>query len=334
MQPFEYRRARDSGEALALIADAAAESRLLAGGTDLLPLMKDRVIHPGRLVDIKRLPDLNGAIRVSEHGVSIGALATLADLTDHAGLAAAAPLLVDAARSAATPQIRRMATVGGNLLQRPRCWYFRHPRFHCWLAGGDGCPARDGRNDRHAIFAAQPASPCCAVHPSDLAPCLVALDADVVLRARTGDERLLPVAELFRPPVPERRTETVQGGELLTEVRWARLPAGTRTVYLKASSRRTWSFALAAVAARLAVTDGRIGDARVVLGGVANVPWRSRRAEQVLRGAEPGEAVFERAAAEALADAEPLHHNAYKVPLARGLLVRALTLLARRAPAQ
>jgi xanthine dehydrogenase YagS FAD-binding subunit len=335
MEAFEYRRARDSSEALALVADGPADAWLLAGGTDLLPLMKDQVIQPRRLVDIKRAADLDRHIRITDDGLIIGALATLADLAEHPAVREHAPLLQQAARSAATPQLREVATVAGNLLQRPRCWYYRNPGFHCWLAGGEHCHARDGRNERHAIFGYGASDPCCAVHPSDLAPCLVALGAEVRLRGRDGDETLLATVEdLFQPPSPDRRTETVQGGALLTQVRVPRPAPGTVTGFAKAGARRSWSFALGSVAARLTVQQGRITDAAVVLGGVANVPWRAASAEAALRGAPPAEDVCERAARLAVADAAPLTHNAYKVPLVRGLVAETLIRLARSAGAQ
>lgn len=324
MRRFEYRRATDSAQAFELIAEAVDGAALLAGGTDLLALHKDGVLHRSRLVDIKRLGDLDDTVRVVDDQLVIGALATLADLAHDGSPAAQWALLGQAARSAATPQLRAMATVAGNLLQRPRCWYFRNPAFHCWLAGGDGCPARDGRNERHAIFPGAESSPCCAVHPSDLAPCLVALDAQVRLRAPDGAERLVDVAELFRAPTPDRRTETVLNGELITAV-YLPLPAeGSRTAYRKAMSRRSWSFALSAAAVHLNVRGDRITDARVVLGGVAGVPWRAHQAESALRDQAPSDQVLDRAARLAVVDAEPLAHNAYKVPLTRGMVARAL----------
>jgi xanthine dehydrogenase YagS FAD-binding subunit len=325
MKPFGYYRAASTSEALKL-AGAAPDGtgRLLAGGTDLIPLLKDRVVEADRLVDIKRIGDVDRIVTVSEQGAVIGALATLADVAGDVRLDVYARMLGQAARSAATPQIRAMATVGGNLLQRPRCWYFRNDAFHCWLEGGEDCPARTGQNQLHAIFPGGDGTPCCAVQPSDLAPCLVALEAELVLRTANGDERVVAAEAFFRLPTDERRTETVLRNELLTAVRLPPLPTGTRTAYAKAASRKTWSFALASIAARLEIHDGRIDDARLVLGGVAGVPWRARAAEAILRGDTPSDALFVRAARRALADAQPLAHNRYKVPLARGLLERTL----------
>lgn len=327
MAAFEYRRAASSDEALALASASGGRATLLAGGTDVIPLLKDEVIAPRRLVDIKRLADLNGDIRIGADGVSIGALATLADIAGHPELRDYAPLLGQAAATAATPQLRNVATLGGNLLQRPRCWYFRDPAFHCWLAGGETCHAQQGRNDRHAIFEHDGGSPCCAVHPSDLAPCLLALDAEVLLREPDGAERVIPVAKLFAPPTAQRRNETLLGDALLVEIRLPKLGAGTRTTYRKAMARATWSFALSSVALRLDFRGEDIADVRVVLGGVANLPWRAGAAEAELRGAEPSAERFERAARLAVADARPLSHNAYKVPLTRALVHAALQSL-------
>jgi len=329
MRPFEYRRAAHSREAIALCTGPEEEAKLLAGGTDLIPLMKDGVLHPRRLVDIKRAADVPGDIRASDHGITIGALATLADVADHAAISSHAAMLAEAAQAAATPQLRAMATVGGNLLQRPRCWYYRNSHFHCWLAGGERCQAREGRNDRHAIFESDDENPCCAVHPSDLAPCLVALDAQVLLRDEDGAERALPVEHLFAPPSPERRTETRLGREIVVEVRLPALSPGTRGCFRKAMSRSAWGFALSSVAARVDLEDGRIAEARLVLGGVASVPWRARQAEQALRERSLAGDVVRRAADLAVADARPLGHNAYKVPLTRGLVIEALDAMSR-----
>jgi xanthine dehydrogenase YagS FAD-binding subunit len=241
------------------------------------------------------------------------------------------PALAEAAAVAATPQLRNMATIGGNLLQRPRCWYFRHPLATCWLKGGAGCPARDGENRLHALFGD---GPCYAVHPSDLAPALLALEAEVHVRGPAG-ERWLPLDDLYRLPADDRRTETVLApDELVLALRLPAPPAGTRGTYLKAMDRKTWAFALAGVAAVLRLAGRRILQARVVLSGVAPIPWRAGAAEQVLAGEEASDALVARAAEAALAGAEPLGDNGYKVPLTLALVRRALgRLLAGAAPA-
>ena len=207
---------------------------------------------------------------------------------------------------------------------RPRCWYFRNPRFHCWLKGGEECQARDGENQPHALFGG---GPCYAVHPSDLASTLMALKADVRLRGPAG-ERTLPLEQLFALPSYDRRTETVvDGDELLLSIRIPPLPDGARSTYLKAMDRKVWAFALVGVAAVVRLAGRRIAEARLVLSGVAPIPWRARAAERELVGSEASDGLFARAAEAALADAQPLRHNAYKLPLARALIRRALEKL-------
>jgi xanthine dehydrogenase YagS FAD-binding subunit len=217
-----------------------------------------------------------------------------------------------------------MATLGGNLLQRPRCWYFRNARLPCWLKGGEDCPAYAGENALHALFGG---GPCYAVHPSDIAPALLALDAEVRLQGRHGI-RTLPLTEFFALPVAERRTETtVQHDDIVLAVRLPPLPAGTRSTYLKAMDRKVWAFALVGVAAVVRVdnTKGRrIAAARLTLSGVAPIPWRAVTAERALLGAEVSDTLFAHAAEVALADATALRQNAYKLPLAKALIRRAL----------
>lgn len=327
MRSFEYASARSLDETFALLGqDAGGAIRPLAGGTDLLTLMKAEIATPTQLVDIKRVAELPRTIDETAAGVRIGALTTLSAIESNATLLARYTALPEAVAAAATPQLRNMATLGGNLLQRPRCWYFRNALFDCWLKGGTECQARDGENEYHAIF---DASPCVAVHPSDPPAALVALDATVRLRGPQG-ERTVALADFFAPPTPERRTENRLGAdELILDVTIPTPVAGTRSTYLKAMDRKVWSFALVGLAAVLRVEDGRIAAARLVLSGVANVPWRAEAAEQLLLGAAPDDATFARAAEAALADAAPLAHNAYKVPLAQALIRRALSALTR-----
>ena len=331
MRPFDYTSPTTIDEVITLLErDGNGATRPLAGGTDLLTLMKADIAAPSRLVDIKRVAGLAGGVEETAQGVTLGTLTTLTEIETHPLIKQRYTLLAEAAAVAATPQLRNMATLGGNLLQRPRCWYFRNPRFHCWLKGGDECQARDGENQLHALFGG---GPCYAVHPSDLAPALMALDAEVRLRGADG-ERTLPIAEFFALPVEERRTEAVvSSDELLLSIHIPPLPDGTRSTYLKAMDRKVWAFALAGVAAVIRVGAGRrIEDARLTLSGVAPIPWRAVDAEQQLIGSEASEELFARIAETALAGAEPLEHNAYKLPLARALIRRALTTLTADAP--
>ncbi|MBA2557297.1 MAG: xanthine dehydrogenase family protein subunit M, partial [Chloroflexi bacterium] len=276
MKPFEYLRPESVNDAIGVLGEGADRARVLAGGTDLLTLMKGGLSSPERLVDIKRLPDLDDAIESHpEGGLRIGALATLARIEDHPLLRDEYRALSQAAGLAATPQLRNMATIGGNLLQRPRCWYFRSSHVDCWLKGGESCPAREGENQFHALF---DESPCVAVHPSDPATALLALDAQVAVTGSEG-ERVVPLDAFFQLPTEDRRIETTLGpGEVVTSVN---LPpaSGNRSVYLKAMDRKVWAFALVGIGVRLTVENGLIADARLALGGVAPIPWRAQRAE-------------------------------------------------------
>jgi xanthine dehydrogenase YagS FAD-binding subunit len=344
MRPFDYATPASLEEASALLAgtsvapdggagaptanghaapgDMDMAVKALAGGTDLLTLMKAEVAAPSLLVNVKALPELEAGIREAPDGLAIGALTTLAEIETSAVVRERYPALAEACALAATPQLRNMATLGGNLLQRPRCWYFRNHLFHCWLKGGDECQARDGENQQHAIF---DQSPCVAVHPSDPPVALLALDASVALRGPRG-ERTVPLADFFAPPTEERRTETTLGDdELVVAVHLPTPHASARNAYLKAMDRKVWAFAMVSVAVSARVENGRVSACRLVLGGVANVPWRAERAEQALAGQAPDDALLGQAAEAALAGAQPLAHNAYKLPLARTLVRRALS---------
>ncbi len=329
MRSFDYIRSDTLEETIELISTSGNGAiRPLAGGTDLLTLMKADVIHPDQLIDIKRLDDLPAGIEETPEGVRIGALTTLAEVEKSDLLQARYPVLSEAAGLAATPQLRNMATVGGTLLQRPRCWYYRSPHFHCWLQGGEECPAQEGENQFHALFGN---SPCVAVHPSDLASGLLALDAEVRLRGANG-ERSLPLADFFALPDEDRRTETLlKQDELIHSIHIPGTETAPHSTYLKAMDRKVWAFALVGVAAVLRVENNRIAEARLVLSGVANIPWRCPAAEDVLVGQAPAADLFRRAADVALQGAQPLAHNGYKVPLARQLIMRALSTLAETA---
>jgi xanthine dehydrogenase YagS FAD-binding subunit len=325
MRTFAYARANTLTETITLLDHAEnGHTRPLAGGTDLLTLMKADIIAPAQLIDIKRLGELPRGITESANGITLGALTTLADIEQSDLLRARYPLLVEAAAQAATPQLRNMATIGGNLLQRPRCWYFRNHLFQCWLKGGADCPAKEGENQHHALFGD---SPCVAVHPSDLAAALVAVDATVRLQGPTG-ERTLPIADFFALPQADRRQETTIGDdELLLGLDLPAQPIGAQSTYRKAMDRKVWAFALVGVAAVVQVVDGQVNHARLVLSGVAPIPWRVTVAEEALCSGPLNDALIEQVADLALQDAQPLRHNQYKIPLARNLLQRALTRL-------
>jgi xanthine dehydrogenase YagS FAD-binding subunit len=322
MKPFAYARPKAVTEALELARGGAT---VMAGGTDLLGLMKDGIASPERIVDIRGLEPLRGWARTKGKGLRIGALVPLVELETSADLAKLMPIVGEALRPAATTQLRTMGTVGGNLLQRNRCWYFRDEAYPCWLKGGVRCFAVDGDNRQHAIIGAEE---CVAVAPSDLAPALIAYDATVSLTGARGS-RTMPLSDLFVTPHGRvRREHAITPDELILEVRVPENAIARRGAFEKAMERKTWSFALVSVAVSVKIIGGVARDARIVLGGVAPVPWRARDAEKLLEGRALDDAACEAAADAALEKAEPLKDNGYKVPLARELVRRTLRRLA------
>ena len=319
MKPFAYVDAGSQQEALAALATATRGKILpLAGGMDLIGLMKDYVATPDVLVNVKKLP---AAITVPAQGLTtIGAAATITDLVDNAALVKAYPALTDAARRLGTTQIRNVGTVGGNLMQRPRCWYFRNEEFHCLKKGGSRCFAVEGENQYHAIFGD---GPCHIVHPSSLAMPLIAYGARIKVAGPQG-EREIEADKFFVMPDRNMFGETVlEPNELVTEVvipTSRNLSAATYEVKFKQS--HDWPIVTASVALRMA--SGVVESARVVLGAVAPIPWRSPAAEQMLKGKRIDEAVAWQAAEAALADAKPMTHNGYKVQVAKTALRRAI----------
>lgn len=317
---FDYVRPADLAEALA--AGAEAGSAYLAGGTDLLPLWKVRAAAPARVVDISRLP-----LAQVEAGATLrlGALARLSDVAANPQVRARWPLIAQAIAASASGQVRNMATVGGALLQRTRCGYFRNDALPCnKRAPGSGCGARDGENRGHAIFGASDA--CVATHPSDLAVALAALDAEVELMGHGGAGRV-SAADLHRLPGDAPHLDTVlQPGELVAGVEIPD-PGAAPAAYLKVRDRASFEFAVVSVAAVLRLEDGRIGHVRLVAGGVASRPWRLAAAEASLLGQAPGPAAFEAAAALAAQGARPLAQNGFKVNLLSGAVRRALEMV-------
>jgi len=322
MKPFAYARPKAVTEALELARGGAT---VMAGGTDLLGLMKDGITSPERIVDIRGLEPLRGWTRAKGKGLRIGALVPLVELETSSELAKLMPIVGEALRPAATTQLRTMGTVGGNLLQRNRCWYFRDEAYPCWLKGGVRCFAVDGDNRQHAIIGAEE---CVAVAPSDLAPALIAYDATVSLTGARGS-RTMPLSDLYVAPHGRvRREHAITADELILEVRVPENAIARRGAFEKAMERKTWSFALVSVAVSVKVIGGVARDTRIVLGGVAPVPWRARDAEKLLEGRALDDAACEAAADAALEKAEPLKDNGYKVPLARELVRRTLRRLA------
>ena len=321
MRPFKYVRASDPGAAAGAVA-ANPQAKFLAGGTNILDLMKEDVERPNELVDLTRLK-LN-EIKPSRGGVSIGALTTNTETANHPLIRNNYPLLTQAIVAGASGQIRNMATNGGNLLQRTRCQYFYDTAMPCnKREPGTGCGAREGLNRIHAIFGWS--EKCVATYPGDMANALYALDAVVRVRNASGRERILPIGDFHRLPgdTPEKDTN-LQHGELIVAVELPRSNFARNSYYLKVRDRASYAFALVAVAAALELDGGTIRQARIVLGGVAHKPWRSREAEAALAGKPVSEESFRRAAEAALKDAKPLAHNEYKVELGKRAIVRAL----------
>jgi xanthine dehydrogenase YagS FAD-binding subunit len=321
MRPFRYERATDAAAAARSVA-GNPQAKFLAGGTNLLDLMKEDIERPTQLVDLTRL-GLAEIVR-SGGGVSIGALATNGDTANHPLIRQQYPLLTQAILAGASGQLRNMATNGGNLLQRTRCQYFYDTAMPCnKRQPGSGCGALQGLNRIHAIFGWSEA--CVATYPGDMANALYALDAVVRVRRPDGSERRLPIGEFHRLPgdAPER-DNNLEHGELIEAVELPQSTFAGHSYYLKVRDRASYAFALVAVAAALDLDGGRIRQARIVLGSVAHMPWRTRAAETALSGQPLSQESCQQAAEVAVRDAKPLTHNTYKVELARRAVVRAL----------
>jgi xanthine dehydrogenase YagS FAD-binding subunit len=320
MQQVAYHRAASEGAALALAA-AHPDAAFIAGGTDLLQLFRQGAAASAQLIDISRLP--LDRIEPTIDGIRIGALARLADVADHPEVRRDWSALAQAIEASASPQVRNLATVGGNLLQRTRCPYFRSPDLPCnKREPGSGCAARNGENRLHAIFGASPH--CVATHASDLAVSLLALDASVHVHGHET-ARVLPIAELYRlPGDTPRRDSALETGELIVAVEVPASAAARRSCYLKVRDRASFEFAVVSVAVALEIEDDVIRTARLAAGGVGTVPWRLLASEQALAGNRAGPAAFEAAAAHAADGAEPLSQNAFKIELLGRTVRRAL----------
>ena len=318
MQPFALIRPSTLLSARERVLEQPTARVFRAGGVDLLDRMKEGLDAPAELVELRSLaePGLRELAVATDGSARVGALVTLAELAT-SDLDA---VLRDAAASAATPGVRNLATLGGNLLQRPRCWYYRSAELVCLKKGGETCLAVTGENKYHAILGGGPSF---IVHPSTLAAALLALDASVDIVGDTP--RSIPIADLFvGPKVDPKREHSLAPGELLLRITIPAATAPRSSAYAVAKEKQSHDWPLAEAAVNLSLESGVIKDPRIVLGHVAPIPWRSREAEAVLAGQKPSAELFQRAAAAALAPARPLRHNAYKLPLAQGLLREAL----------
>jgi xanthine dehydrogenase YagS FAD-binding subunit len=336
MDRFAWQSARSVAEAAALGKCTVAEAMLAdadkppgtdcvvlkAGGIDLLDLMKEGLLRPNRVVNLREIPGLD-TVTQDDAGTRIGALVTLEQLAAHATVRQRYTALADAAGGSGSPQIRHVATIGGNLLQRPRCWYFRSAAHHCARKGGEHCFAFAGENQYHAVFGHDG---CAIVHPSTVATALAAFNARVELVNAQGGTRIVPLAAfLVGPEVNVRRETDLRAGEVMTAVLLPPIAAGVRSVFLKQAERSASDWSIADVAVVLERgADGRCQNVAIVLGAAAPVPWRAQTAEAALTGKAIDAAAAHTAAEAAISGAEPLRRNAYKLPILAALVRRAV----------
>ncbi len=321
MRPFKYTRAADTGTAM-LAVSSNKDAKYIAGGTNLLDLMKEGVENPTELVDISRL-NLS-QIRTTATGLSLGALATNSDTANHPLVRRDYPLLTQAILAGASAQIRNMATNGGNLMQQTRCAYFYDIAMPCNKREmGSGCGALEGFNRNHAILGWN--SNCVDVHPSDMCVALVALDATVYVQDSGGKARSIPFVDLYQPSADMSMSDTsLKHGELITSIELPKNSFASNSYYLKVRDRASYAFALVSVGAALELSGGKIKHVRVGMGGVAPKPWRAMEAEKMLIGKAPTEENFKAAADAEMKAAKPLKHNTFKIELSKRAMILAL----------
>lgn len=312
MNNFQWFEAKNIEQAA---QEASKGGALLAGGIELLCLLKEHLIEPTTVINLKTIPELNKI--TSQNGLRLGALVTLSELANNQEILKNFRALAQAAKSVASPQIRNVGTLGGNLCQRPRCWYFRDKEVPCLKKGGELCFAVGGNNEYHAILGG---GPCYIIHPSDLAPPLIAFDATVVT-----NKRKMKLEEFFILPRKNVHVENIlEKDELVTHVEIPDTWKGSKSVYYKVKERPSFDWALSSCAAVLKMDGDTIADARIVLGGVAPIPWRSREAENALKGKKISKSLAESAGRAAVSAAAPLSHNAYKVKLTANVVKIAI----------
>jgi xanthine dehydrogenase YagS FAD-binding subunit len=321
VNPFEYVSPEKVEDVPGLLGRKRGRTTaLMAGGIDLLGEMKDNLAAPSLLVNLKALPELK-FLKHSRAGIRIGATTTLTEIVNDSEIRETYTALAEAAESVGSLQIRNVGTIGGNLCQRPRCWYYRSEEYVCLKKGGWQCFAYEGNNKYNAIIAGGPSY---IVHPSDLAPALIALGAQVKIHGPKG-EREMSMAEFFVHPEERLNLETIlRPDEILTEVIVPRPASGSRSTYLKFKEKGSMDWALSAVAAVVTMKGDQVRDASVCLGGVAPIPWVVEQAPSLLKGQRVNAALLEKLASAAVADADPLEHNGYKVPLTKTLVRRAI----------
>ncbi len=323
LKSFSYSRAKSVDEAVELLR--AAGGRVHAGGTDLVGCLRDGVFDAERVVSLREIEGLKGIREQAGAGLRIGALTPLAEIAGHPGVLDRFAALAKAASEVGTPQLRNQGTIGGNLCQKTRCFYYRGP-FPCTRKGGTKCFAIEGNTEAHAVFGG---GRCYMVHPSDTAPALMALNASVAVQGPRGS-RTVALDKFYVPPSVDATRETVlEQGEIVTEVILPAPGVGLKSSYRKVRTRRSWDFALVGVALAIRKdSGGAVSEARVVFSGVAPVPWRSEATERALVGQRLTEEVVRRAADAAVAEADPMPDNEYKVELLRGVLAQELAAMA------
>lgn len=323
MKNFKLAEPQTIEQALALISKAGEKMFLMSGGTDLLTEIKEGVLEPDIVIDLKTIQGLS-FIKKEKDGVHIGALATVADLASDPLIRQEYAGLHEAALSVATPQLRNVGTVGGNLCQRPRCWYYRDSQVACRKKGGSQCFASRGRNKYHAIFGG---GMCYIVYPSDLAPAFISLEAQVTVSSPRG-EKTMPLANFYVLPSKNVRRENVLGpDEILREVKIPLAKKEDKSTYVKLKERGTWDFALVSAAVKGTVSGKGFSDLKIVLGGVAPIPWRLEKVEDALRKKKVSEALIKDASRAALEEAKPLEENGYKKALVEAAISRAVMSL-------
>jgi xanthine dehydrogenase YagS FAD-binding subunit len=323
MREFRIAQPKTVEELAALLAETKEKVAIMAGGTDLIDELKSGVAGPDIVIDIQGIEALAGVVR-DKDGLRIGPMTRVAALAEDPAVARDYPILKEAALSLATPQLRNSGTVGGNLCQRPRCWYYRDPEVVCRKKGGSSCFAYRGRNKYHAIMGG---SGCFIVYPSDLAPALISLGAKVTVGSARSD-KAMPLEDFYKPPSVDVAKENVLAkDEFLKDIRIPAPKPGQKGTYIKLKERGTWDFAVASAAVTGVVGGGAFSEISIIAGGLAPIPWRMKTAEDLLRGKPVTEALVRQAADEALKAATPLAENAYKKDLAAVAIRRAVLAL-------
>lgn len=320
MQDFKYYNPSDIKNAYKKLADSKSESIIYAGGTDILGLIKNYIISPDTVVNIKNLENFNFISHSDSAGLRIGAATKVADIAANPVIKEKFTCLAEAAKAVASPQLRNMGTIGGNLCQRPRCWYFRG-EFNCLRKNGDICYAYDGENKFHCITGG---GPCYIVHPSDIAVALTALDAELVIFNGKSD-RNVKISDFFILPETDYLKENIlEKGEIIKEIFVPSPPKGTKSTYIKAMERDVWDFAVVSVAAVISKSGDKAENGKIAFGGIAPVPWQDKILNAGLKDLAADENEFSKLTDKILPDADPLEKNGYKVVLSKNLVKKSL----------